>query len=361
MGTVLSVIGAVLVKLLWLVLLLILLLILLVGLLLVWPIRYKGRLEYQESLAAKGRVSWLLGLLSWSVSYQEGEMDSRIRIFGVDFQRFIRKRRERKAKKGKHQKTKRKKSSDTEKNRDCQTNRRTDDGDVKRAVSEQEEMQICQHAGQEKEESGMEKAEGDGIKNSGLNKDKIKEDAQEAIMPEKEISQIPKKNPTFKKLRIGAFLKRWKEWFCYRLEQIQAFFRNLCSVLKKIKRKAQWLLEVKEFWQLENTRRMVCILKDNVIHLGRKLKPKVLRGKVIFGAGDPCTTGQILGAAAMLYAVYGKGVRVIPDFEEARLEGELYIRGRISIITILIILIRIFLSGEWNQFRREAEQLKEAL
>lgn len=351
MGTVLSVIGAVLLKLLWL----ILLLILLVGLLLVWPIRYKGRLEYQESLAAKGRVSWLLGLLSLSISYQEGEMDSRIRIFGVDVQRLIGKRRERKAKKGKQQNAKRKNSSDTGEKEAYQANRQAEDKDARKGISEQEDVQICQQI--EQEELEEEKSENNVEEKSG----EARDDTAEPIMPELETSEIPKDQQTFRKSGIAAFFKGLKERFCYRLEQIQVFFQNLWTVLKKIKRKMEWLADVKEFWQLENTRRMVCILKDNVIHLWRKLKPRVLRGKVIFGTGDPCTTGQILGAAAMLYAVYGKGVQVIPDFEEARLEGELYIRGRISIITILMILIRIFLSGEWNQFRREAEQLKEAL
>ena len=57
----------------------------------------------------------------------------------------------------------------------------------------------------------------------------------------------------------------------------------------------------------------------------------------------------------------GRGIQITPDFEEKRLEGNLLVKGRISLFTIGIILIRIFVRGEWRRFRREAERLKEAL
>lgn len=130
---------------------------------------------------------------------------------------------------------------------------------------------------------------------------------------------------------------------------------------RRLKEKADWLKAAKKFWHSESTVRMVCILKDNVLHLWRKLKPKVLRGRVIFGTGDPCTTGQILGVAALFYAFYGNGIQIVPDFEEARLEGTLFVKGRISLITIVVILFRIFFCSEWSRFKQEAKQLKEAL
>ena len=98
-----------------------------------------------------------------------------------------------------------------------------------------------------------------------------------------------------------------------------------------------------------------------MLHLWRKLKPKVLRGNIVFGTGEPCLTGQILGVAAVFYASFGRGIQITPDFEEKRLEGNLLVKGRISLFTIGIILIRIFVRGEWRRFRREAERLKEAL
>ena len=141
---------------------------------------------------------------------------------------------------------------------------------------------------------------------------------------------------------------------------IREFFSGVTSLWKKFRQKLDWAGDAKRFWKAPNTKRFICILKDNVIHLWRKLKPKVLRGSITFGTGDPCTTGEILGIAAMFYAVYGQGIQVTPDFEEAGLEGNLLIKGRFSLITIIMVLLRIFFSGEWSRFRKEAERLKEA-
>ena len=61
-----------------------------------------------------------------------------------------------------------------------------------------------------------------------------------------------------------------------------------------------------------------------------------MRGKVIFGTGDPCSTGELLGVLALFYAWYGNGVQIIPDFEQKRIEGNVSFRGRIRMIKMCI-------------------------
>ena len=65
----------------------------------------------------------------------------------------------------------------------------------------------------------------------------------------------------------------------------------------------------------------ICIVKENVIHLWKQIHPRRMRGKVIFGTGDPCSTGELLGVFALFYAWYGNGVQIVPDFEQKRIEG----------------------------------------
>lgn len=47
------------------------------------------------------------------------------------------------------------------------------------------------------------------------------------------------------------------------------------------------------------------------------------------------TDGQILGAVAIAYPLYGKGVAVYPRFEEKILEGQLQMKGRIVAACLL--------------------------
>ena len=72
---------------------------------------------------------------------------------------------------------------------------------------------------------------------------------------------------------------------------------------------------------------------------GRKLirhvLPRKIKGSITFGCEDPALTGQILGAVAIAYLLYGKGVAVYPRFEEKILEGQLQMKGRIVAACLL--------------------------
>ena len=128
-------------------------------------------------------------------------------------------------------------------------------------------------------------------------------------------------------------IERIKKW-------IQTI-KNVITLIRKRIRQAEWL---KVLWQDDNTQAFVCILKDNVLHLWRKCKPKKFEAKVCFGTGQPDTTGEILAVLAVFYACYGSSVTIIPD----------------SVFTVLVILINIFMSKEWKQFRKDTSRWKEA-
>lgn len=327
MEIVFSAVGAILLKLLGIVLFLVaFLLLLIIGLIclvLFCPVRYKGAAEYDGNFMAKGKVTWLCSLLSVSFSYQEGKTDSKIRILGIDLLKFLEKR-QRNEKDSGEQDSEREKKEKKGRNRD-------------RQQENQPDLQITQ------------------IEEPFLG-DTIAEDDAKQVVLQENMAEDDAEKP-----KHGAFFRRIREWLQLPWKKIQGFFQRLRQIFRKIKRKAEWLGQGKEFWKSENTQGMVCILKDNVLHLLRKIRPKVLRGTVFFGTGDPCMTGWILGGAAILYAAYGKGIQIVPDFEEARLEGKLYARGRLFVITILLIVIRIFRSKEWKQFKYDFDQLKEAL
>ena len=327
MNAVLSVIGTIFMVLL----IIVLVLLLLVCFLLFCPVCYKAEAEFKETLFANGRVCWLLGLVWVTFAFQDGEFTSKIQLFGMDLQKISawRQRRKKKVARKKQSKEKVKSHSNKEETKKLV---RSEQSEVESEPKQAEERML------ETEPETKAIAESERLQESLEEK--------EAKKPEK----VKRKN------RILRLWQRMKEL----IQSIKTFFQSLALFRKKIRQKIDWAKALKKFWKSANTKRMVCILKDNVIHLWRKLKPKVLRGSIIFGTGDPCSTGEILGVAAIFYAAYGQGIQVTPDFEVARLEGNLFLKGRISLITIVIILIRVFLSGEWSRFRKEAEQLKEA-
>lgn len=330
MGMVLSVLGTILI----LILKILLILLLVACALLFLPIHYKISIWYQDELSFKGRVTWLGAILFLRFSYQEGLTEWILRIFGIDLEKFLLWRKKRKKKSAAKKKQRQHKIIQNEKKVTKQH----------RVSKEKKDVT--------KQQKGLQKSQETAKQHEDIKTSREEAECQENKEYTKKIVNKQKKNKE-KINRMQSIRDKWKG--------IKSFVQSILRLLKNIKKKAEWTGQVKNFIQDDTTKTMVCILKDNVVHLWRKLKPRVLRGNIVFGTGDPCSTGEILGVAALFYAYYGKGIQVTPDFEEARLEGTLFIKGRISLITILIILVRIFLSSEWNQFKKGMDQLKEAL
>lgn len=280
------------------------------------PVHYKVSLEKGEELLVKGVVRWLFFLVYCPFSYEEGKFQSAIRICGINLGLF-----------GK------KKEKPVRKKKPAGEDGEQESKEIRENLSEELVEKL------ETGEEGEEKSETSEEQNAAVEDGTAEEDTKKTSRTEKE-EEAPKKKLS---------------------EKIPAFRDKVHGIHGKIKEKSDWASDVKVFLKEENTKEMVCILKDNVVHLLRKIKPKVLKGYIEFGTGDPCQTGQALGGLACLYAYYGEKVRIVPDFNERKLLGHLYVRGRIFLITFVVILIRILFSRGWKRFMKEIKELKEAL
>lgn len=135
----------------------------------------------------------------------------------------------------------------------------------------------------------------------------------------------PETEPSGKWSKISGFLSRV-------LEKIKFLFYTVCDKLNFIKENYHMVLEFLKDEENKKTIRLVCHRAKAVI---RHILPLKASGKVIFGFDDPYTTGQALAAASIFYAWYGQNIEIVPMFEETVLEGELNIKGRIRIGTLI--------------------------
>ena len=69
------------------------------------------------------------------------------------------------------------------------------------------------------------------------------------------------------------------------------------------------------------------------------LAPRRWEVSVVVGTGDPCTTGYVLGGCGVLTALWGSHLRVRGDFEQARLEGQGYLEGKIRAASVLGLVV----------------------
>ena len=322
MGTILSVLGSVIVKILLFLLFLFLFVLVLAGCILWVPVRYCFYGNYGEEKVLQGKASWLLHLVHAQIRYEE-EWNISLRILGIDIIALLKKRTDKKAaqkaKKRKRQEKKAKKIKQPKES--LQEKERS--GEIQRQTESKEDLTIAQ----------------------------ISDRTDQKISKESETSEQKESEETGKKKkRKISLIERIKKW-------IQTI-KNVITLIRKRIRQAEWL---KVLWQDDNTQAFVCILKDNVLHLWRHIKPKLLRIDMTIGFDDPAVTGQVLGVIAAFCGAAGIMPCVTPDFEKRVFESDIEIKGRVTVFILLKILIKVYFCEELKEFKKSYKSIREVL
>lgn len=124
-------------------------------------------------------------------------------------------------------------------------------------------------------------------------------------------------------------------------EKIKCTYHKFCDKINQITEKKD---KISDFLADETHKNAFLKLKNEAFHLLKILKPKKIQGEIIFGFEDPSLTGRILAWISMIYPWIGEHTDITPDFEHRTLSGDLSIRGRLYVITPVVIAIRLILS-----------------
>lgn len=129
------------------------------------------------------------------------------------------------------------------------------------------------------------------------------------------------------------------------IQTVKELLRTVCDTIKNIKSDIDFY---KKIWEKPQGKKSVRHLWSELIYLLKKGKPKKIRGDILFGTGDPATTGQALGALGAVYGFLPKDLSITPDFENQVYEGTIYIKGRLRLIHLLIVAIRLFADRDFR-------------
>ena len=279
------------------------------------PVRYRIRVtreegEGQTPVTAYVKVTWLLHIVNILVRYPAKVM---VRVRVLIFTLFRIPEKEKKAKKQKKQKKAKKEYNPDNmllETQDVQVLPKEKEMPTASAVTEP----YVAFMGNEEIEPDMEEPE---EKKSPLAKIKIIID---------KIKQIVEKIKTF-------------------FKNIQYTIRKICDKIKAVLDNIQYYREVLES---DPFRQSLQTCKGELGWVLKRLKPDKFEADLIVGMEDPATTGEILAIFGMLYPLIGQHVRIVGDFEcnKTRVEGRLYIRGRIRMFTFLRTALRIYFSKD---------------
>ena len=292
------------------------------------PVRYricgsKDRGDWKNARGA-ARVNWLLGLVSFRISYQDGKESHSLKIAGIPL--FGKKKKRRKKKK----------------------------------VSRPKESSVQQIAESEKirgKETKMLSSAEDTLESRSIESEVVWTDTAtvpdhtdtavdlgkaKTVPAKKHEKPEPIQKPESSQ-RPGLFF-RIREKIKKVIQGIKAFFKKLKNIRKAfadILEKIKWW---KVFLRSEEMKEALCLVKEQCTGLLKHIFPTRIKGKTAFGCEDPAVTGMVLAVLGMSIPLHKNCIQVSPAFdsEENFLEGEVSMKGRIYGIVLLRTGIRIY-------------------
>lgn len=306
-------------------------------------VRYCGKISFDDK-KAQISIQWLGVVLRVPILITEKDLQWKVRVFGVPILRSDgahKKRRSKKSSAPKAQKRKAEKVAET----------------VQKTQGSSKQEKKAPSVNLEKSPTAPEQEKRIAPKQAA---DKTEEQNVPKKQSDKTEEQIASKQTTDQREERSAFRQAdEREKKPQGIRQLFLWLQNVIKIVRKIKKKVHSVQDLVDILRSDAGKAFICIVKENVIHLWKQIHPRRMRGKVIFGTGDPCSTGELLGVLALFYAWYGNGVQIIPDFEQKRIEGNVSFRGRIRMITLICIAWRIIKNKDGRKLLHEWEKWKE--
>ncbi len=386
--TILAIIGKILLTILKILLFLLLLVLLVTGLVLFVPVRYDFSGSYHgDDIRADGEVSWLIHFISLRFLYRDGKTQYILRIAGIKIlPGKIKEKQERKGKqkagaKHKNKTTTRKSNKTTAENesKDSVVKSGKDflrKNDADRADAGEEKLEDVQKVDLKKDIEDktypLKTAEREPDIEINENKENIKPDielGENKTETKKDIKQNKKNNKQKNKDKQKKSL--WKN-IVSKLKGLMQIPKKIADTFKKVSDAVKKIFAavrsgkekavlVKGFVFGRECLDFVCVVRDNVLHLWRHIKPKLLRIDMNIGFDDPAVTGQVLGVIAAFCGAAGMMPCVTPDFEKRVFESDIEIKGSVTVFVLLKILIKVYFCEELKEFKKSYKSIREVL
>lgn len=128
---------------------------------------------------------------------------------------------------------------------------------------------------------------------------------------------------------------------------------GLCDKMENIRDNIEYY---KERLTAEENRLFLKRTKERIFAVLKSIKPKVLTARVVCGTGSPDTTGYVCAVYGMLYPVIEDRISFTADFENKVLDGELSVKGKVRVATLVRHGIKILLDKQLKVFLKEMKR-----
>lgn len=299
--TILKIIGIVLLVILGI-------LLFLLAVLLFVPVRYSVKGTVDNNITAEGKISWLCSILRYDFTFQEQELNGKVRIFGF---------------------RPKKKEKVSEEELEEVVVPEVKDG-VEEVVSDLVSTTV--------EEDDSEKNSIEPEQNQKADSDTGKQNVKSS----RKSSQPSRKN-IFVRMwgKIKSFMKKIKHFFIS-IQKRLISFKDFVTKLKEIVTDTKNQYAVRRLW-------------EELLYLLKHFGFRKIHTELTFALADPALTGQVLGVLCMMPFLYQYDFHISPDFESESyyIRGSYDVKGRIQLIFLLVTAIRLLADKDIRSFLKK--------
>ncbi|MGN0394631.1 MAG: DUF2953 domain-containing protein [Coprococcus sp.] len=157
---------------------------------------------------------------------------------------------------------------------------------------------------------------------------------------EQEDEEFLSDNSDFEEEKQGIF----KKIGMFMDKLISGIKDKVSAMLTKVRNMKDKLEEYKRFVRRDETQGAIAAVKKGLLKLLKHLKPTYIKGELIYGAGNPASTGQQLGYMSVLFPLYYNKIDITPDFSQKVLMGYISLKGRIRLINLIAYGLQVLLN-----------------
>lgn len=143
---------------------------------------------------------------------------------------------------------------------------------------------------------------------------------------------------TFPARLVEAIYRFW-----HRIRDVMDYFWSAVDrLLVKLKLIDKKRGQIVKLYKLPTTKTAISNCKGYLFDLLAHLKPKKMTGELTIGLKDPAATGQLFGFLGLLLPIYYDKINLTADFSQERLEGDIHMKGGITIAYLVWMLLKIY-------------------
>lgn len=286
------------------------------------PLRYDGKISYNDkNQCVATQITWLFRLICIEGGYQE-KVYARARLLWFTLWKW--------------------KADEKEDDKEDH---------LESADYSEEELDRLLEERSQKEESKEETKE--ETKEAKVIEEKLDEPDAEENLTEVQPTEIEPKEVELNEAKSNEAESKEAELTEKKPKKIQ--FQQIGKRIKEIKEKIK---HIKEMASDQRIHRAILLLIDGAWKMVRHSLPRKIKGRAKFGFEDPSTTGQILTYVSLLYPCYAKSVELVPMFTEKVIDLDLYFRGRVRLFSLIWICVKIWFDRNFRYLYKKVRKKK---